>query len=195
MAKGKSSPKKDRVDQAAIELFAQHGFNGATIKDITFKAGITEGALYRHYKSKEEMITLLYAREMEFLINALTELPTHAQLYPLIHQVIETVYQYYDAKPYSLIFLIRNFHIIPPASGHDLRSGLYDFISQYAISLCDKQKLNLEPALLPSLLSGIILQPIIFHHYKKLPLSPLNYADTIAASCCRLLGFDDAAPV
>lgn len=194
MVKGKISPKKDKVDQSAIELFAMHGFNGATIKDITLKAGITEGALYRHYKSKEEMMSLLYTKEMELLLNALIEVPPHAQLYPQIYQAIKTVYQYYDAKPYSLIFLIRNFHIIPSGSGHDLRSGLYDFISQYAISLCDKQKLGIEPALLPSLLGGIVLQPIIFHHYQKLPLSPLNYVDAIAASCCRLLGFDNGTP-
>jgi AcrR family transcriptional regulator len=193
MAKNKSSPKKDKVNQAAIELFARHGFNGATIKDITSKAGITEGALYRHYKSKEEMMAILYAKEMELLVTALIELPSNAQLYPRIHQVIETVYRYYDAKPYSLIFLIRNFHIIPQAGGHDLRSGLYDFIAQYASCLCDRPEPDIEAALLPSLLSGIILQPIIFHHYQKLPLSPLNYVNAVTASCCRMLGFDHGA--
>ncbi|NIT14444.1 MAG: TetR family transcriptional regulator, partial [Candidatus Dadabacteria bacterium] len=45
-----------------------------TIKDIANNAGCSEGALYRHYTSKEEMAWILYKREVEKLGQALSEI-------------------------------------------------------------------------------------------------------------------------
>lgn len=182
--------KKNLIDQAAIELFAQHGIYAATVKDITSRAGVTEAALYRHYKSKEEMAARLYLATMESVISVLASVGPAPPFSRQIHKAVESLYQYYDEQPSALIFLIRNFHIIQTIEDQDLRGLLYDFISQYALNLCGQDNPALDYELLPSLVSGLILQPIIFHYYKKLPGPPSHYAAAIAASCCRVLGID-----
>ena len=182
--------KKNLINQAAIELFARHSIYGATVKDITSKAGVTEGALYRHYKSKEEMAARLYVEKIEALMNVLTGVTPCTPFSRQLCQVIEALYKYYDDEPYSLVFLIRNFHIIQTIDEQDLREYLYNFISQYVINLCSEVNPDIEWALLPSSISGLVLQPVIFHYYKKLPLPPLSYAETITANCCQILGIN-----
>ena len=40
----------------SMRLFAEKGYHGTSIDDITQSAGLTKGALYWHFKSKEELI-------------------------------------------------------------------------------------------------------------------------------------------
>src|SRR5882757_6516871 len=52
---------KTRVERAALELFAANGFDGVSIADIATAAGVSQGALYRHYASKEELAWTLFS--------------------------------------------------------------------------------------------------------------------------------------
>jgi AcrR family transcriptional regulator len=64
---------KDRIDQAAIELFVHMGVDAATTKLIAKAAGVSEGAIYRHYPSKDELaLTLFMAlhRRLSSLVEA-----------------------------------------------------------------------------------------------------------------------------
>ena len=49
---------KKRILEAALELFAQSGYLGTSMSDIAGQLGITKGALYKHYVSKQELPTL-----------------------------------------------------------------------------------------------------------------------------------------
>ncbi|HJZ17361.1 MAG TPA: helix-turn-helix domain-containing protein, partial [Stellaceae bacterium] len=52
---------KTKVERAAVELFAANGFDGVSIADIATAAGVSQGALYRHYPSKEELAWALFS--------------------------------------------------------------------------------------------------------------------------------------
>ena len=47
---------KARIAQAALALFAQNGYLGTSMSDIAQQLGITKGALYKHYASKQEIL-------------------------------------------------------------------------------------------------------------------------------------------
>lgn len=51
---------KPRIDAAAIELFTRVGVDAATTKELAAMAGISEGAIYRHYKSKDQLAVSLF---------------------------------------------------------------------------------------------------------------------------------------
>jgi AcrR family transcriptional regulator len=53
---------RDRIDRAAIRLFAQQGVDGTSIRQIAKEARISLGALYNHYRSKESMVEALFSR-------------------------------------------------------------------------------------------------------------------------------------
>ena len=46
---------KERIAQTALELFAQKGYEAVSVSDIAGALGLTKGALYRHFESKEEL--------------------------------------------------------------------------------------------------------------------------------------------
>jgi Bacterial regulatory proteins, tetR family len=48
-------PTRERILNAAAQLFAEHGFTGASMPAIAQLSGITAGAIYRHFASKEEL--------------------------------------------------------------------------------------------------------------------------------------------
>ena len=52
---------KAKVERAALELFAANGLDGVSIADIAGAAGVSQGALYRHYASKEELAWSLFS--------------------------------------------------------------------------------------------------------------------------------------
>jgi AcrR family transcriptional regulator len=46
--------------KAATELFAERGFHGATLADVAGRAGLTTGAIYGNFKSKEELFLAIF---------------------------------------------------------------------------------------------------------------------------------------
>jgi AcrR family transcriptional regulator len=50
---------------AAAEVFDERGFNGASLSDILTKAGVTKGALYFHFSSKEELAQAIVEEQWE----------------------------------------------------------------------------------------------------------------------------------
>lgn len=46
---------KARLERAALTLFAAKGIDGVSTKEIAASAGVSEGAIYRHFKSKDEL--------------------------------------------------------------------------------------------------------------------------------------------
>lgn len=46
-------PSQLRIEAAALELFTKHGFHGTNIRDIAENAGVSQGAIYTFYPSKE----------------------------------------------------------------------------------------------------------------------------------------------
>lgn len=53
---------KQRILETALELFAQTGYLGTSMSDIAGQLGITKGALYKHYASKQEILSSIVAR-------------------------------------------------------------------------------------------------------------------------------------
>jgi len=46
---------KARIERAALTLFTQEGIDGVSTKRIAAKAGVSEGAIYRHFESKDTL--------------------------------------------------------------------------------------------------------------------------------------------
>lgn len=51
---------KKKILNSALDFFSQHGYSGASIRQIARAVGVRESAIYNHYKSKEEIfLTIL----------------------------------------------------------------------------------------------------------------------------------------
>src|SRR5689334_10075836 len=48
--------KRERIEQAAARVFAEHGFREAGIADVAREAGVATGSIYNYFASKEELL-------------------------------------------------------------------------------------------------------------------------------------------
>ncbi|MES2308852.1 MAG: TetR/AcrR family transcriptional regulator, partial [Verrucomicrobiota bacterium] len=55
MAPKHSDETRARIVQSAFEEVHRHGYQGASISQIIERAGITKGALFHHFKNKQEL--------------------------------------------------------------------------------------------------------------------------------------------
>lgn len=55
----KSMLSRKKILEAAGVLFTQKGFDATTMQDITTESGLSKGAIYHHFKSKEEIMAAL----------------------------------------------------------------------------------------------------------------------------------------
>ncbi|MGB3440057.1 MAG: ScbR family autoregulator-binding transcription factor [Actinophytocola sp.] len=54
---------RNAILDAAAAVFDEYGFNGASLSDILAKAGVTKGALYFHFSSKEDLAHALASEQ------------------------------------------------------------------------------------------------------------------------------------
>ena len=47
---------KKKVLQTALNLFANYGFHATTTAKIAKQAGISEGTIYKYFKSKDDLL-------------------------------------------------------------------------------------------------------------------------------------------
>jgi AcrR family transcriptional regulator len=66
-------PTDQKILDAAISLFSKHGYDRISVREIAGGAGISEGAIYRHFSGKEEILETIFNKAEQFIY---TPLPT-----------------------------------------------------------------------------------------------------------------------
>ena len=52
----KLTPKQEQILKAAVEIFAEKGYASSSTSEIAAKANVAEGTIFRHYKTKKELL-------------------------------------------------------------------------------------------------------------------------------------------
>ena len=60
-----------RVLDAALKLISEHGVSGTSLQMIADEMGVTKAAVYRQFKTKEEIVIAITEREMSKLEDVL----------------------------------------------------------------------------------------------------------------------------
>ena len=68
---GRPLTKKTEVIDAALALFMRKGIKATTTRDIALRAGISEGTIYRHFESKEELAESIFDSNLAYFANFL----------------------------------------------------------------------------------------------------------------------------
>jgi AcrR family transcriptional regulator len=53
---GRRGDTRARIQQVALELFAEQGYERTSLREIAERLGVTKAALYYHFKSKEDIV-------------------------------------------------------------------------------------------------------------------------------------------
>ncbi len=107
MTKGKH-PTRERILDAAEELFANKGYEGVSVRQIMSKANADVSLAYYHFKSKKDLFDQVMLRRVEFLnsirLNALEAVEKrHPDDAPTVEEII-------DAFTHPLLDLLATKH-------------------------------------------------------------------------------------
>ncbi len=92
---------KDRIIDAACDLFVAKGYDQTTISDIMKAADSSKGGLYYHFKSKDEILERIIAMSMEEVTDYYEEL-LEDQSSTVVEKFTEAFYRLNEVKKASV---------------------------------------------------------------------------------------------
>lgn len=95
------------IIEATQPLILSEGYDSLTIRDICANAGITTGMFYRHFVSKDDVLTFCYMQELKIVIaeteNELEGLELPEQIVRLIANIFQINKKYGPESVYMFI--------------------------------------------------------------------------------------------
>lgn len=85
---------QDRIIEAAIPLFYEHGFHKTTVRMVANGAGMSMGNLYQYIKTKDDILVLVAVKIMENLDEVMAKTPSEGKCRE--HQLLELLAGYID---------------------------------------------------------------------------------------------------
>ena len=82
---------RGRLAQAALELFAERGFEQTTVEDIAGRAGLTKRTFFRHFSDKREVLFGGGEEFRDLFVNSLAGAPTDLAPMEAIAMTLEAV--------------------------------------------------------------------------------------------------------
>lgn len=80
-----------RLERAALELFAERGFDGTTTEQIAARAGVTERTFFRHFPDKREVLFASEDELREVTTAALAAAPRGLEPLPTLRAALHNV--------------------------------------------------------------------------------------------------------
>ncbi len=71
---GKDQDTRERILQAAVKLFAEKGFHGVSVKEISVAAGTNTALLFYYFNSKKDLYDAIYQDARNILLEVFEEI-------------------------------------------------------------------------------------------------------------------------
>jgi AcrR family transcriptional regulator len=185
-----------RIEEVAVGLFAEKGVAETTVKDIARGAGLSEGALYRHYASKDDLVWRTFQHHYVALAARLgsaasREGSTRDKLAVMIREICQA----HDDDPALFHFLVFVQHgqLNRLEPGTPTPVTVFRDVVDAAIAHGDIPAQDADLA--TALVLGLVLQPMTFVAYGRLTGPQAAYAERIvAAAWAALTSANPASP-
>ncbi len=79
MPRKKSEEQKERIAEAATDIFIEKGYKGTSLQDIAQSVGITKAGIYHYFKTKEEILYYILVTHDKANIKAFQEIRHHIE--------------------------------------------------------------------------------------------------------------------
>lgn len=176
-----------RIERAALELFVARGVDAATTRDIAAAAGVSEGAIYRHFDSKDTLASTIFL-EIHTRLAALVR-EAAAQKPDLAAQTRAVVDAYCttaDADfPLFKFHLLYAHRFLPTPEGVDNPVAAVEDIVANAVKR--REIPRRDPALAAAMALGVVLQTALQITYGRLAPPLSAYAPDMTAGALAAL--------
>jgi AcrR family transcriptional regulator len=178
---------RETITASAIRLVVEGGARNATIKAISAQMDVNEAALYRHFKSKEEILSSAYVAIIDEMARQKHHLAKSTLAFPeLAREWIELTYRYFDSNPDAFAYVL----LLPPSSVANENISRVQgklFMSLLRRALRNGEMAAMAPKLAYSHFSGIMLNIPRLIYDGTLRGPALQYLDDAMSGVLRAL--------
>jgi len=181
---------RERIDAAALHLFAERGAAATPMPMIAAAAGVAVGSLYRYYASKEELVSRLYAGNYAALAQHLDRVQqaqegTRAKLAAMALFIC----RYFDDEWDLARFLLLEQHA--GLRGYAGPANPIDIVERViAVGIAAGDIRPIAPLVATAMVIGPIVQAATFRAYGRLRTPLGDIAEQIAATIWAAIAAD-----
>jgi len=178
-----------RIKTAALRLFVSKGVKETTTRELARAARIAEGTIYRHYKSKDELIQDLFEGHLTAFCAELENVQAEARggINSTLRAMVEYMCHLFDSNRTLYQFLLIVQHdALPSLMSRDLsplrvlRKVISDAIKREEIP---DQDVRLSAAMV----LGVVMQPALALVYGSLQGRMSKFSSEIHDACRRIV--------
>jgi TetR/AcrR family transcriptional regulator, repressor of fatR-cypB operon len=134
----KKLDKRADIMRAALELIAEQGFHGAPMSEISEKAGVATGTIYRYFENKEVLINELHQELEKKIIEHIQEgYPVEQPLRERFLFLLRELLRYFIKNPLHFRYMEQYFNspygislhrerLISKHDNHDIVMDIFD---------------------------------------------------------------------
>jgi len=179
---------RPKIERAALKLFISEGVDAATTREIADEAGVSEGALYRHYKGKDELALALFMETHNRLAEMMLE--AFSQEGTIEERVRRAVTAYCELADED--WLLFSFHLVSLNKfiPHDTRrdDDPVSVVERLVTMLMDSGEIPKgDPALIAAMSLGVVMQSGLNKIYNRLPGPFSRHTETFTRTIMAIL--------
>ncbi|KUJ67326.1 TetR family transcriptional regulator [Streptomyces albus subsp. albus] len=189
---GEAKPVPQRLLAAATRLFAEQGYDRTSVQEIVEAAGVTKGALYHYFGSKDDLLHEVYGRVLRLQQERLdsfaeADAPVEERLRAAAADVVVTTIENID----DATIFFRSMHHLSPEKHRQVRAERRRYHERFRQLIEEGQRSGVFSDATPADL-------VVDYHFGSVhhlgtwyrpdgPLSPQQVADHLADLLLRAL--------
>ncbi|MFC0601630.1 TetR/AcrR family transcriptional regulator [Streptomyces palmae] len=189
---GEAKPVPQRLLAAATRLFAEQGYDRTSVQEIVEAAGVTKGALYHYFGSKDDLLHEVYGRVLRLQQERLdsfaeADAPVEERLRAAAADVVVTTIENID----DATIFFRSMHHLSPEKHRQVRAERRRYHERFRQLIEEGQRAGVFSDATPADL-------VVDYHFGSVhhlgtwyrpegPLSPQQVADHLADLLLRAL--------
>lgn len=189
-----------KLKEAALDIFSEKGFDAATVEDITEKADLGKGTLYRHFSDKDEVVLALIEDAIEHLVDRLRSYPDNPEtLEDVLEHFLNAHYGFFaeNSEEFILLFQGRLFLKLQGDTPDDLEEPylrylkeIEDHVSRYVSPKIDPAKIRRLACAIAGFISGYFSFAMIGMDETEIESSIKPLRKALVKTLCTFLGQD-----
>lgn len=179
---------RPKIERAALELFTRDGVDASTTRGIADVAGVSEGALYRHYKGKDELALALFLETHNHLgTMMMAAFADPGTIEDKVRRAVAAYCAFADEDWLSFSYHLVSLNRYLP---HDTRRdddpvSVVETLIQHFMDASEIPKG--DPAILAAMSLGIVMQSGLNKIYSRLPGPFSQHVDTFTRAIMAIL--------
>ena len=180
---------KNKISNVALSLFIKKGIKGTTTKEIARKAGIAEGTIYKHFKSKGDIALELFTKNMDKLREKLLE-NTTSIIDPkyLLKVLIQNFFDFAKSEPKAYSYIMEAHATELKKVPKEIPKPKDIFINAIRLGIKKGDFRRIDENLGAALVIGMITRTVLFFNSGFIDTEYSKLVAEVVDSAIRVLG-------